>query len=154
MIKDAPLFYHVNIMCDTERVKPCNPPSEVVRICHPPTNRAFKKTDMFLEIMDELKEKYPVELELIEGKSNEECLELKSRCHITYDQISVGIYGLSAMESMAAGHAVLCGISNFAASYFPDNPIVYVHENNLKDKIEFLLQNKAEIAKAGNAGKA
>jgi Flp pilus assembly protein TadD len=152
MIEDAPLLYHVNTMCDTERVKPCVPQTEIVRICHPPTNRAFKKIDLFLGVMEDLKNRYPVEAELIEGRSNEECLEIKRRCHITYDQISVGIYGLSAIESMAAGHAVLCGMSNFATSYFPNNPIIHVHENNLKEKIEYLLQNRDEIVKAGKAG--
>jgi tetratricopeptide (TPR) repeat protein len=154
MIQNAPLFYHVNIMCDLERIRPCKQPGDIIRICHPPTNRAFKKTELFFSAMEELKGRYPVEVELIEGKSNDECLDIKARCHITYDQISVGIYGLSAIESMAAGHAVLCGISNFASSYHPDNPIIYTHENNLKDKIEFLLQNKDEIVKAGEAGRA
>jgi tetratricopeptide (TPR) repeat protein len=153
MIEHAPLFYHVNIMCDLDRVKTCQEPKDIVRICHPPTNRAFKKTELFLSVIEKLKKKYPLELELIEKKTNEECLEIKSRCHITYDQISVGIYGLSAIESMAAGHTVLCGISNFAASYHPDNPIVYVNEDNLYDKIEYLLNNKNEIVKTGHAGR-
>lgn len=154
MLENAPLFYHINIMCDLARIKPCQPPEDIIRICHPPTNRSFKRTDLFLAAMEELKKKYPVEVELIEGKSNEECLDIKSRCHITYDQISVGIYGLSAIESMGAGHAVLCGISNFASSYHPENPIVYVHENNLVEKIEHLLTHKDEITRIGEAGKA
>lgn len=153
MIQNAPLFYHVNIMCNLDRILPCDPPGDIVRICHPPTNRAFKKTELFLSVMERLKKKYPVELELIEHKSNQECLELKKRCNITYDQISVGIYGLSAIESMAAGHAVICGMSNFASSYHPDNPIVYAHENNLYEVIERLIQNKDEIVKIGNAGR-
>jgi hypothetical protein len=124
MLQKAPLFYHINLMCDFSRIKQCSPPRDVIRICHPPTNRQFKKTDMLLDIYEKLKQKYPIELELIEGKSNDECLDIKSRCHITYDQVSVGIYGLSAIESMAAGHAVLCGISHFAASYHPDSPVV------------------------------
>ncbi len=153
MLENAPLFYHVNIMCDMAKIRPCKPPKDVVRICHPPTNRAFKKTDYFLSVMENLKKKYPVEVELIEKKSNDECLEIKSRCHITFDQISVGIYGLSAIESMATGHAVLCGMSNFASSYHPDNPIVYVDEKNLSSKIEYLLNNKEKITSIGNAGR-
>ena len=153
MLEKSPLFYHVNIMCDLSRVKPCSPPDDVIRICHPSTNREIKKTDMFLTVMESLKRKYPVEVELIEGVSNDECLDIKSRCQMTFDQISVGIYGLSAIESMAAGHAVLGGISNFAASYHPDNPMVYVTEQNLKDRIEYLLKNKSEITRIGNAGK-
>ena len=54
---------------------------------------------------------------------------------------------------MAAGHAVLCSISNFAASYHPDNPIVYVDESNLYAKLEYLLKNKDELMRIGNAGK-
>jgi tetratricopeptide (TPR) repeat protein len=154
MLENAPLFYHINIMCDLSRIKPCQPPEDIIRICHPPTNRSFKRTDLFLAAVQDLQKKYPVEVELIEGKSNEECLDIKSRCHITFDQISVGIYGLSAIESMAAGHAVLCGISNFASSYHPDNPIVYVHENNLIEKIEYLLTHREEITRIGEAGKA
>ena len=154
MLQNAPFFYHTNIMCDFSRIRQCSEPTDVIRICHPPTNRQFKKTDMFLSVVDKLKAKnYPFELELIEKKTNEECLEIKSRCHITYDQISVGIYGLSAIESMAAGHAVLCGISNFASSYHPDNPIVYVTEENLYERLEYLLKNKDEITRIGNAGK-
>ncbi|UCC78332.1 MAG: tetratricopeptide repeat protein [Candidatus Zixiibacteriota bacterium] len=154
MLENAPFFYHTNIMCDLSRIRQCSEPTDKIRICHPPTNRQFKKTDLFLSVVDRLKKKnYPFEVELIEHKTNEECLDIKSRCHMTYDQISVGIYGLSAIESMAAGHAVLCGISNFATSYHPDNPIVYVTEENLYDKLEYLLKNKDEITRTGNAGK-
>jgi hypothetical protein len=154
MLENAPFFYHTNIMCDFSRIKQCSEPDDIIRICHPPTNRQFKKTDLFLSVVDRLKEKnYPFEVELIEHKTNEECLDIKSRCHITYDQISVGIYGLSAIESLAAGHAVLCGISNFASSYHPDNPVVYVTEENLYDRLEYLLKNKGEITRIGNAGK-
>lgn len=154
MLQNAPFFYHTNIMCDFSRIKPCAPPDDIIRICHPPTNRDFKKTELFLSVVDKLKKKgYPFEVELIEGKTNEECLDIKSRCHITYDQISVGIYGLSAIESMAAGHAVLCGISNFATSYHPDNPIVYATEENLLERLEYLLNNKEQITRVGNAGR-
>jgi tetratricopeptide (TPR) repeat protein len=153
MIEKAPLFYHINMMCDFSRIKQCTPPRDVIRICHPPTNRQFKKTEQLLDAYEKLKSRYPIELELIEGKSNEECLDIKSRCHITYDQVSVGIYGLSAIESMAAGHAVLCGISNFAASYHPDNPVVYVTEDNLHDKLENLLKSRKEITRIGSTSK-
>jgi len=154
MLENAPFFYHTNIMCDFSRIKQCSEPTDIIRICHPPTNRQFKKTDLFLSVVDKLKKKnYPFEVELIERMTNEECLDIKSRCHMTYDQISVGIYGLSAIESMAAGHAVLCGISNFATSYHPDNPVVYVTEENLYERLEYLLENKGEITRIGNAGK-
>jgi tetratricopeptide (TPR) repeat protein len=154
MLENAPFFYHINFMCDFSRIKPCSEPKDIIRICHSPANPQLKKDDLFLSVVEKLKkEGYPFELELIEGKTSEECLDIKSRCHITYDQISVGIYSISAIESMAAGHAVLCGISNLATSYHPDNPIVYVTEENIYDRLEFLMQNKDEITRIGKAGK-
>lgn len=150
----APFIHHIDIMCDFSRIKPCSGSADIIRICHIPTNRDYKKTDLFLSTVEALKNKgYPIEPELIEGKTNEECLDIKSRCQMTYDRISSGTYGLSAIESMAAGHVVLCGVSNLTSSYYPDNPLVYVNEENLHDKLEFLLKNENEIARVGNAGK-
>ncbi len=153
MLEKAPLFYHINMMCDFSRVKQCSPPRDVIRICHPLIDGQSENTTVLLDAYERLKRKYRIELELIEGKSNEACLDIKSRCHITYDQLSAGIYGLSAIESMAAGHAVLCGISNFAASYHPDNPVVYVTEENLYDRMDNLLKSKKEIIRIGNTSR-
>ena len=82
---------------------------------------------MFLEAMKKLEKKYDVEGLVIEGKTNQECLSMKNKAHMTFDQISVGIYGVSAIESMAMGHVVFGGISNFAASVYPDNPSCVDH---------------------------
>ncbi len=153
MIKDAPFFYHVNMMYDSSRVKKAQPPEGTIRIAHPTTNRQIKKTELFLKAVDSLRRQgYDVEPVVIEGKTNQECLDLKATCQMTFDQISVGIYGVSAIESMAAGHVVFGGISNFAASYHPDNPIVWVTESNLAEKIRYYLDHKDEIIARGKAG--
>ncbi len=153
MIKDAPFFYHVNMMYDSAKVKRACPPEGTIRIAHPTTNRQIKKTELFLKAIDTLRRQgYDIEPVVIEGKTNQECLDLKASCQMTFDQISVGIYGVSAIESMAAGHVVFGGISNFAASYHPDNPIVWVTENNLVEKIKYYLDNKQEIPLRGKAG--
>lgn len=153
MIKDAPLFYHVNMMYDSSKIKKAAPPGQTIRIAHPTTNRGIKKTELFLNAIEKLKSKgYDVEPVVIENKTNRECLDLKATCQMTYDQISVGIYGVSAIESMAAGHVVFGGISNFAASIQPDNPIVWVTENTITDKIKFYLDNRDQIEKRGQAG--
>lgn len=154
MLESSPFFYHINIMFDSSKVKPAAKPEGTIKIIHPTTNRHVKKTELFLKVIDHLQEKYDVEPVLIEGKTNQECLELKGQAHMTYDQISVGIYGLSAIESMAAGHVVFGGISNFAASYFPDNPIVWVTEDDIQEKIEYYLVNRVRIIEQGLAGKS
>ncbi|RKX21065.1 MAG: hypothetical protein DRP26_00445 [Candidatus Zixiibacteriota bacterium] len=154
MLESSPFFYHINIMFDSTKIKSAPKPEGTIKIVHPVTNRNVKRTDLFLEVVDRLRKKYDIEPILIEGKNNQECLELKSQAHMTYDQISVGIYGLSAIESMAAGHVVFGGISNFAASYFPDNPIVWVTEDDLFEKIEHYLINRVQILDRGLAGKS
>ena len=154
MIENSPFFYHINMMFDASKVKPCLRPEGTLKIVHPTTNRGIKKTELFLKAMEKLKGKYDVEPIIVEGKTNEECLEIKSQAHMTYDQISVGIYGVSAIESMAAGHVVFGGISNFAASVQPDNPIVYITPDNLADKIKYYVKNRMEIVERGLAGKA
>jgi Tfp pilus assembly protein PilF len=153
MLKDAPLFYHINMMFDASRVKRAPKPNGTLKIVHPTTNRSIKKTELFIKTIERLqKDKCAIEPVLIEGKSNEECLQLKSQSHMTFDQISVGIYGVSAIESMAAGHVVFGGISNFAASYHPENPIVWVTEDNLGDKIKHFVDHRDEIAARSQAG--
>lgn len=154
MLENALFFYHVKVMCDLNRITSAPPIDGTIRIFHSPTNRAFKRTDLFLEVFERLKTKFPVELDLVEGLSNAQCLARKSTCHMTYDQMSSGAYGLAAIESMAAGHAVLCSQSNFWASCFPDNPIVCVRPDTLESVLEQLLSNPEEIMRVGQAGKA
>ncbi|MCP4581883.1 MAG: tetratricopeptide repeat protein [candidate division Zixibacteria bacterium] len=154
MLENSPFFYHINMMVDTSRIKPAPKPEGTIKIVHPTTNRQIKRTELFVKAVESLQGKYDIEPIIIEGKTNEECLGIKSKAHMTYDQISVGIYGVSAIESMAAGHVVFGGISNFAASIHPDNPIVWITPDNLAEKIEYYLRNKVSIAERGLAGKA
>ena len=97
------------------------------RICHPTTNRHFKKTDVFVGVIDKLKsEGVDVEAVIIEGKSNAECLEIKRTCHATFDQFAVGIYGMSGAESLAIGHRVYSDLGHWARSIHPDAPVCRV----------------------------
>ena len=152
MIQNAPFFYHINMMFDVTKVQPAPPAKGTLRIVHPTTNREVKKTELFLEAMKKLEKKYDVEGLVIEGKTNRECLELKNKAHMTFDQIGMGIYGVSAIESMAMGHVVFGGISNFAASVYPDNPIVWITQYNIEKKIEHFLCNPEAIAERGEKG--
>lgn len=153
MLKDSPMFYHINMMFDTSRVNRAPRPEGTLKIVHPTTNRHIKKTELFLNTIDKLRrEGCDIEPVLIEKKTNQECLDLKSQAHLTYDQISVGIYGVSAIESMAAGHVVFGGISNFAASYHPDNPIVWVTEKSLGERIKHFVDHREQISDRGRAG--
>lgn len=149
MIQNAPFFYHINMMFDSTKVDSSARPDGTIRIVHPTTDRKVKKTELFLEAMKNLEKKYDVEGCVVEGKTNRECLSIKNKAHMTFDQISVGIYGVSAIESMAMGHVVFGGISNFAASIYPDNPVVWTTPYNLEERIEYYLCNPEAIAIRG-----
>ena len=155
MLQPHPLFYHLNNFFDTDTVGPCNHSAETVRICHATTNRAFKQSGTIRDTLRRVAERTGAEIEIIEGKSHAECLALKQQCQITVDQISSGIYGLSAIESMAMGHAVLCGMSNFALSYYPDCPVVPVADAaGLEARLCELAADRKRIGRLGVAGRA
>lgn len=153
MLQPHPLFYHINNFFDVDTVGPCNHSADVVRICHATTNRAFKQSGVIRDALRRVAERTGAEIEFIEGKSHAECLAIKQRCHITVDQISSGIYGLSAIESMAMGHAVLCGMSNFALSYYPDCPVVPVSDGaSLEARLCELVADRKRLRRLGGAG--
>jgi len=153
MIQNAPFFYHINMMFDSAIVQAVPEPQGTIRVVHPTTDRRIKKTELFLDAIKVLENKYDVKGIVIEGKTNEECLALKGSAHMTFDQISVGIYGVSAIESLAMGHVVFGGISNFAASVYPDNPLVWVTPYNVEQKIEYFLKHPELLSTRGKMGR-
>tara|TARA_Y100000034_G_C6865215_1_gene394269 strand:+ start:216 stop:1439 length:1224 start_codon:yes stop_codon:yes gene_type:complete len=141
MLESGWLPYHIPLVWDAALSEPkpevvWRNEGEPLRICHATTRRGFKGTDHFVAVCKELQaEGHPLEFVVIEGKSNRECLEIKQSCHATYDQLSVGIHGLSAIESMGMGHVVIGGISNWALSIHPEVPILRATKQNLKEVI-------------------
>jgi glycosyltransferase involved in cell wall biosynthesis len=146
-------FYHIQKIFELDDIPLVPPATDVVRIAHSPTRRHIKSTDLFLSVMEDLKRRYPVEVVLIEGISHEKAMEMKQSVQITYDQLILGFYANSAIESMAMGHVVICGLNNFLLSFFPDCPIVSATEDTLKNTIEYFLKNPEQIAPLGLRGR-
>jgi hypothetical protein len=146
-------YYHIPMMVDLHKLPLCPPSNGVIKICHDSTNRKIKKTDLFIKVMEELKQKYVnIESNIIENVSNEHCLKLKSQHHIFYAEIGLGCYGMSAMEAMGMGMVVLSSMDNFAISVHANCPIVKVTEETLKDKLEHIIQNPYLIGEVGEKG--
>ena len=78
---------------------------------------------------------------------------MKQAGHVLFDQISVGRFALSAIESMAMRQAVLCSTSNLVMSVFPESPVIPVNEANLKDQMERLINNRRLIMRVGKKGR-
>jgi hypothetical protein len=155
MLNHGLLFYHIDHMLDLETIRPpISRPMDVIKICHSPTNRAFKKTDFFLQVMQEIQKKHTnVELILLEGLDNSECIRKKQEAHILFDQISVGMYALSALESLALEQVVLCSLSNFGMSFCPDSPVIPVHQENLYEVLDNLVTHPERIIQLGKQGR-
>lgn len=164
MLEHAWMPYHVPLMLDVDAMGEGKVyrglDSGPFRVCHPATQRSFKKTELFLRAVDdanvrltEIGTAHGIEAVLIEGMSNADCLTLKRSCHATFDQLSVGIHGLSAVESMTMGHAVLGGISAWARSFAPDVPIVRVTEGTLADQLVALAQYPEAVEGYGARGR-
>jgi len=121
----------IPLTIDPEYLPKPNRNPKKIRVCHSPTNRQFKSTDVFLEVMEEIEKEYPyVETVLIEGKPWMECLSIKSRCDICFDHLGrvEGVYGLAGIEGMAFGQPTLAYVSTLAEVYLPSPPIVNVHD--------------------------
>lgn len=84
-------------MVSNERNKPFT-------VCHAPTFRDRKGTDVVIEACSKL----GVKLELIEEKKYIDCLRIKSRCDILVDQFTYG-YGNNAIEAWSFGIPVISG---------------------------------------------
>jgi glycosyltransferase involved in cell wall biosynthesis len=79
------------------------PPSKrddsIIKIVHTPSEREVKKTCVFIKAVDALKQKYDIELMLIENLPYKECLKLKREAHISFDNIEFGSYAGCSIEA-------------------------------------------------------
>ena len=121
-------------------------------IVHAPSKRSGKGTK---EIMIALKSvKHDFELILVEGKTQEEAIEIYKKADIIIDQISVGSYGVFAIESMALGKPVITYISDELRKSFPESlPIVSAGFENLSETIDDLIQDGEKRHNLGIQGR-
>jgi hypothetical protein len=84
-------------------------PDGRIRIVSAPTNRELKSTAQLIAAVEHLQsEGLPVDLELIEGKTNLEVLTAKATADIVFDQTMFG-YGCNAVEAWGMGVPVIAG---------------------------------------------
>ena len=120
-----------------------------VRICHSPTNRYYKGSEVIIPICETIaQENKNVEFILIENKPYDETLRVKQSCDILVDQVynrGGWGYGMNSIEALSMG---LCCVTELIPEYvdfIPDNPFVNVNGNNLKETLEDLIVNPKKI---------
>lgn len=124
------------------------------KIVHAPTAPEVKGTRYILKAIEELKEKYDFEFELVQGMSHEQATKIYEKADLIIDQILIGSYGLFAVESMAMGKPVICWISDFMKENYPKElPIISANPENIKEKIEYAIKNKDMLKGIGLLGR-
>lgn|GEM_PF-3180860 len=117
--------------------------SDVVRIAHAPTDRAIKSTDVIVDVVDRLSQKYPITFDLIERVPNAECLRRKATADIFIDELTLG-YGLNALECWSMGIPVVSGVANPDTEWamrrnFVELPFVNATRETLERQVEELI---------------
>lgn len=83
--------------------------SGIFKILHAPNHRAIKGTQFFIQAVEELRsEGHPIELIIMEERSNDEVLKVMAEVDLVADQLIVGWYAMFALEAMSMGKPVLC----------------------------------------------
>lgn len=124
------------------------------KIVHAPTSPEIKGTNYILKAIEELKEKYDFEFELVQGMSHEQATQIYEKADLIIDQILIGAHGLFAVESMAMGKPVICWISDFMKEKYPKElPIISANPDNIKEKIEYIIKNKDMLKEIGIKGR-
>lgn len=85
----------------------------IIKIVHCPTNAEAKKTEALIRAVDLLKEKFDVELMLLENIPYKKCLELKREAHISFDNIQYGSYAGCSIEAMCHEQPSLVYLNKF-----------------------------------------
>ena len=117
-----------------------NPSVQKVKIVHAPSKRRTKGTEQILRELQKVSSEY--ELILVENKTQEDAFKIYKEADIIIDQISVGTYGVFAIEAMALGKPVITYIDSEIKKTFPKElPIVSADFNNLHEVVEHLIRN-------------
>lgn len=114
---------------------------DVLKICAGSAGSPMKGYDVLEKAVSELKEEgLPVELTILSGMSNEECLKRKIWAHVTFTSLH-GAWGISGVESLFLGHAVMSCLDPWFMTFYPNNPTVIINRENLKEKIRWMIEN-------------
>lgn len=130
-----------------------------VGICHAPTRKELKNTEEFLAAMERLRAQgLPVRLELIDDVAHNECLARKAACHVCFDHLQ-GYYGVSSLESLAQGLAVVAGLDNWCQGHMrefagQELPWVVSRPGRLEADLRRLVLDSEERQARGRAGRA
>jgi glycosyltransferase involved in cell wall biosynthesis len=127
-----------------------------LRIVHAPNHSMFKGSQYLKEAVESLRrEGEPVELVLVQKKSNLEALEIYRSADLIFDQCLMGNIGYFALEGMALGKPVMCFVRHPERYLLhPEEcPVINTHVNTLKEDIRRVIRERASLVEVGKRGR-
>ncbi len=130
---------------------------EFITICQAPTNRFLKGTQYLIDAYEELKEKYPLKLLILENMPHKEVLKIKyEECDILVDQLTdyggFG-YGMNSLEALSMGIPCVTYLNPDYESFIPDHPFINASYKNIKEKLEEIIKDDSLRQKKGFYGR-
>ena len=130
------------------------PDNRTPMVVHAPSNPELKGTAHILEAVERLKgEGYEFEFRLFTKTSNTAVRESLSEADISVDQLFGLVPGMFAIESMAAGCAVLGSSYPDFGGFPPELPVIHTDADNVYQNLKMLLENPGLRQELGERGR-
>lgn len=156
LLEKHPNIQYLFLPFDTKRFEPNLNVNEKIRICHSPTNRYFKGSEIIIPICEQIAEEENVEFVLIENVSIDEALKMKQTCDILIDQVGNRGgwgYGMNSVEALSMGLVCMTELIPKYVDFIPDHPFVNVTAETLYSTVKKLVKDKQQIHKYKQAGR-
>lgn len=112
LVDDVPKATWLPVVVDMDRFAKGRPlRSERPKVLHLPSSEALKGTALIVPILEDLDAQGIIEFVRPGLISSEEAVKYIKDCDIVADQFTLGIYGVLAVEAMAAGKVVVSHVS-------------------------------------------
>ena len=149
LLSKHPKINYLFLPIDTKKYQMSNHEMNKIRICHSPTNRYYKGSDNIIAACKKLESHYDhVEFIIIENKTQEETIHIKSTCDILIDQINDKGgwgYGMSSVEAMAMGLCCATEMNEEYEKFIPDHPFININKKNIYNQLNKIISNPKRI---------
>lgn len=156
LMEKHPNIKYLFLPFDTNQFMPNLDVNDTVRICHSPTNRYFKGSEMIIPICEQIAKEENVKFDLIENVPITEAMQRKQDCDILIDQIGNRGgwgYGMNSVEALSMGVVCVTELIPKYVEFIPDHPFVNVTEKTLYSTLKNLVNDKKLILKHKKYGR-
>lgn len=122
-------------------------------VLHAPSNSALKGSSFIDPALQSLHDDGLIEYRRVSGLAHAELVELVKDCDIVVDQAVLGLYGVFAAESMAAGRVTLAHVAPHVRARVPvELPIVEITPPTIRDVVADVVRQRDAGIKTAHDG--